>query len=241
MKKISEMSFFKKLVVGLNIAVFMLGSSICNAELKALTKNEMKSETAQAGLASFSMDNTNNSIRMFTDIHLETWTEIDSMKIGYYERGGVPGWDQDWSKPSGTGPGVQIGTAVSPMQMDGFVFKADFQDLGVEKPSLKRLVIGTNRLNGSITANLNSFTGIYNSALTDASDPNADKALVRQNLGEKTFNFDSGATEVQAENKGFFIVITPEGEHPGIQIVAGYNEINIPNNGIGGGEWWNKQ
>lgn len=244
-------------ICGIAFISSLVISSPVSAELKSLNEKQMRNETAQSGLVTFSENG--NRIRMYTDIHLETWADIDSMKIGYYERsvpasgGGTVnqiGWDQDWSKatrPDGsTTNGVMLGTQTKPLQMDGFVFKADFNgDLGgAEKPSLKRLVIGTNRLTGDISANMKSFTGIYNSSIVadGASDPNANKPLIRQNLGEKTFNFGANytTTEDQSKNEGFFLVITPEatGGNTGIQIVAGYNEMNISTK-PGGSEWWN--
>lgn len=220
---------------GIFVSAFILFSNSQSfAELKAMTDKEMRSETAQAGLASFSQ--SDNTVRMFMDIHLETWTEIDSAKIGYYSRDSVPGWDQSWQN-------IKIGTQDIPLQMDGFVFKADFEDLQTsDKPTLKRLVIGTNRLVGTMQANIESFTGVYNPALTGESAP-VDPYYTRANLGDKTFNFSSPTTEVdKSENQGFFIVITPEGNgtHSGIQVVAGYNELNISSSPFSQGEWWDK-
>jgi hypothetical protein len=172
---------------------------------------------------------------MFMDIHLETYTEIDSMKIGYYDNGSGPGWDQDWRN-------VKIGTSVTdPMLMDGFVFKADFNDLQTaSRPTLKRLVIGTNRLAGTMSADIASFTGVYNPAI-NASGAQGGTALTRENLGNTEFNFASPESETDKSlNQGFFIVITPEGDHPGIQVVAGYNELNISSSPFSQGEWWDK-
>lgn len=231
-------------------ALILLPVNPANAELKSLSEKAMRNETAQAGLASFSKNDT--SIRMFTDIHLETWTDIKSMKIGYYDNGTAGmGWDQDWRN-------VKIGTsATDQMKMDGFVFKADFDDLvNSEKPNLKRLVIGTNRLIGTVQANIDSISGVVNPVIlnrttTDTNPVVYDRTKLSGQTGEDTTTFTyasgsvaSGGTEDKATNEGFFIVITPPGAgvaHPGIQIVAGYNEINIPSNPLySQGEWWDK-
>lgn len=232
-------------------AVILLFINPAYAELKSLSEKAMRNETAQAGLASFSKNDT--SIRMFTDIHLETWTDINSMKIGYYDNGsaGGLGWDQNWRN-------VKIGTsATDQMKMDGFVFKADFDDLvNTDKPNLKRLVIGTNRLIGTVQANIDSISGVVNPVIlnrstTDTAPVVYDRTKLSGQAGDETTTFTyasgsvaSGETENKATNEGFFIVITPPGAgvaHPGIQIVAGYNEINIPSNPLySQGEWWDK-
>lgn len=233
MKKNRNM-YFPRIIYGAFILICMVPSLVFG-ELKSLSEKEMRTETAQAGLASFSQ--SDNTIRMFMDIHLETWTEIDSAKIGYYARDANMGWDQNWQN-------VKIGTSVTdPMKMDGFVFKADFNDLQTaSKPTLKRLVIGTNRLIGTMQANMESFTGVYNPDLT-ANTGDDGRPLPRTNLGDTTFNFASPATETdKSQNQGFYIVITPEGNgsHPGIQVVAGYNELNISSSPFSQGEWWDK-
>lgn len=73
----------------------------------------------------------------------------------------------------------------------------------MEKPSLKRLVIGTNRLNGT-TANLNSFTGIYNSALTNASDLNVDQDLSVRTLVRKLLILIQGQLKSNVIIKDFY-------------------------------------
>lgn len=236
MKKNNVMPFSRIFYGALILLCIFMGPSVAFAELKSLSEKEMRHETAQAGLASFSQ--SVNTIRMFMDIHLETWTEIDSAKIGYYARDANMGWDQSWQN-------VKIGTSVTdPMKMDGFVFKADFNDLQTaSKPTLKRLVIGTNRLIGTMQANMESFTGAYNPNLTVANTTDDGRPLSRTNLGDTAFKFASPETETdKSQNQGFYIVITPEGNgiiNPGIQIVAGYNEVNI-NSYFTPGAWWDK-
>lgn len=225
-------------IISLSLAFFIASPSY--AEMKTMTDRELKNETAQAGLASFSR--SENTIRMFMDIHLETYTTVDSMKTGYYSRdaGVSAGWDQDWQK-------VNIGTSVTdPMKMDGFVFKADFNenlDTSTTRPTLKRLVIGTNRLVGTMTAeNIASFTGIYNPLLSPASTQGG-AVLTRTPLGKTSFGFASPSEETDAnrkDNQGFFIVIAPEGDRSGIQVVAGYNELSISDGAFNTTDWWDR-
>lgn len=202
------------------------------AELKSMTTKELKSETGQAGLTEFTTLG-DTTARLFTDIHLETWTDISSAKIGNYTRSeSTRMWDQNWTD-------IKIGTETTPLQMDGFVFKADFDNLNIDNPSLKRIVIGTNRLVGTVEANLQSFTGYYNPALTaDSNDPSG--PVIREQLGTKEFNFTADGDKYN--DQGFFIVITPDtnADHPGIQIIAGYNELNITTSLADQSPWWDK-
>jgi hypothetical protein len=184
--------------------------------LDELSKDEMKTTTGQRALTDFSI--TENTTRMFINTHIETYTEIESMKLGYYERNSVSGWDQNWTN-------LKFGNETENLTMDGFILKADFNDLNSSNPELKRLIIGTNRLNGTISGNFESFTGAYNPILTtDTTDDTTPVNIVtRQNLGQKEFNFDSTDSD-----KGFFLILSPDtANHSGIHSIMGYTEHNI--------------
>lgn len=60
-----------------------LMSPIASAELKMLMDNELR-EVTGAGIADFTING--NSARLFLDIHIETYAEIDSFKTGFYEK-----------------------------------------------------------------------------------------------------------------------------------------------------------
>jgi len=194
--------------------------------LEAMTKKELKTTTGQAGVADFSV--SENTIRTFVNTHIATWTEIDSVKLGYYDNGsGTPGWDQNWTN-------LSFGDSSNDFVIDGFIIKADFDNLSSTNPNLKRLIIGTNRVNGTFTGTFNSFSGAYDPSLTaDTSDDGNDKTIYsRQNLGDKTFTFDSSVS-----NKGFFLILSPNAAHSGIQSVLGYTESSIDGK-FALNEWW---
>lgn len=200
-----------------------LGTS-ANAELKAMAPEDLKSATAQAGFTDFSLNN--NTARLFLDIHIETFTTINKFTAGNYTGGS----DQSWTD-------VHIGTdTTTPLVIDGIVLMADFEEgtLG-SNPKLERVIIGSNRLQGSISAMISSYTGIYSSALTSGGSP--DTILRRFDpsnggVDRTTFNFDSSTS-----NQGLFFILNVDGSNTGVQVVAGYNEKNIPN-GPTGVSWW---
>lgn len=193
------------------------------AELKPMNQDEMKTATAQAGFTDFSLNNS--TARLFLDIHIETYSTIEKFTAGNYNGGS----DQTWNT-------VKLGQDdENLLSVDGIVFMADFEEgsLG-SNPKLERVVVGSNRLQGQISALISNFTGIYSSALTGGGSP--DTICVRQDLSNggterTTFNFDS-----TLENRGLFFILNVESGNPGVQIVAGYNETTIPTSPSG--PWW---
>lgn len=191
-----------------------------SAELTALSKTEMKEATGQQGMTNYSVEG--NIARLFVDVHIETAGTIDSIKTGHYSGG----WDNDFT-------GVTIGSDANPVTVDGMVFIADFDNINSSNRSLQTVVMGTNRIQGSVSATMNSYTGVYNDALTGGSG-NA-VYCNRTNLGNTTFNFDSNISET--ENMGFFMVYTFDGVNPGVNFISGYDENTITNS-LSAGEWW---
>jgi hypothetical protein len=219
--------------------LFMLGQlfiscflfvSASQAELKSLSPDELKSSTAQAGLVDFSINNT--TARIFLDIHIETQATIESLSAGWYEKdvgaGPTSGWDQKWN-------GVTLGNSTESLSIDGLVFRADFDDLSAPDPVLQRIVVGSNRLQGNLAAEFASFSGIYNDILTGGAGSPV-SGLSRTSLGNVTFNFNSNAVP-DSDSRGLFFILNTSGSNIGIQVVAGYNEHNIPTTSPG--PWWN--
>lgn len=213
------------------LASMTLFTSFSNAELKAMSEGELKTTTAQAGLIDFSLNK--NTARLFLDIHIETYATIRGFSAGNYAVNNIDGWDQKWND-------IQLGSASEPLVIDGLVFMADFEEgtLGVD-PVLERVVIGSNRLQGTISALISRYTGIYSSALTNGGSP--DTILNRKNLTNTDpdivgttrteFNFDSTVSD-----KGLFLILNIDKSNFGIQVVAGYNETTIPTTATG--PWW---
>lgn len=199
-----------------------------HSELKAMTGDELKTTTAQAGFTNFTLNN--NTARLFLDIHIETYATINSFAAGWYTKAGSAGWDQKWDT-------LKIGTSASdPLVIDGLVFITDFDDLSKTDPVLERVIIGSNRLQGTISGNFSSFTGIYSSSLTGSGSPDAilDRSTVLSG-SPVNFVFDSNASATS--DKGLFFVLNMNPGNFGIQVVAGYDEKSLPLSGSGT-PWW---
>jgi hypothetical protein len=190
--------------------------------LEALSKEKMKETIGQRALTDFST--TDTTTRLFLNTHIETFTEIESIKLGYFERNGLNGWDQDWTNMS-------FGTQQTNLTIDGLIIKADFDDLNSSEPVLKRFIIGSNMLNGTVSGNFNSFTGTYNPVLEGGNASDAQE-YTRANLGNKTFTFDS-----TSEGQGFFLILNPEAASQGIHTIMGFSEGNIQA-AFGADHWW---
>jgi hypothetical protein len=171
-----------------------------------MSEGELKETTAQAGFTSFSM--SDNTAQIFLDIHIETYATIDSLSAGYYSRSGSLGWDQKWNN-------ITLGdkSSDSPLTIDGLIIIADFENVSSSTDrTLQRVIIGSNRLQGSISADFASFSGAYTSAvLSDGSGEN----VYRKQLGMVTMNFDSRTTDT-----GLYFVLTKDGKNAGIQVVT---------------------
>ncbi|VFQ45074.1 hypothetical protein MSL71_27310 [Desulfoluna butyratoxydans] len=209
---------------------FFCAAAPSPAKLKPLAPSEMKETTAQQGFTQFVMDN--NTARMFLDIHMETYTTVNAFSAGYYEKNGVTAWDQQWSE-------VSIGNSVNDdMDIDGLMFMADFNGTTNE---LQRVVIGSNRLQGDLTATFNSYSGTYNTALTggswEAADltraPVTEPATPGDPVPSTTFAFNSDG--YADKDMGLFFIINMEGPQQGVQVVAGFDEQSLTP-----GQWWDK-
>lgn len=198
------------------------------AELKPMDDSNLKSTTAQQGFTQFVMDN--NTARMFLDIHVETYTEIGALSGGYYAKGGTTGWDQQWNT-------ISLGSAATPLTIDGLVLMADFDNTN----RLQRIVFGSNRLQGDLTATFNSYSGTYNTALLSGGtwgEPTI-APLNRANLGQTSFHFNSDGD--QTKDMGLFFILNMNdntaipGSQQGLQVVAGFDEKTLK---AGTTSWW---
>lgn len=207
---------------------FYLNPALSYAELKPMTGEELKTATAQAGFTNFTM--SNNTARLFLDIHIETYATMKNFSAGWYDKAGTSGWDQKWDT-------ISFGESTDkPLEIDGLVFIADFDDTTKVDPVLQRVIFGSNRLQGKISGNFSSFSGIYSSALTGSGSP--DTILDRSTIlsGSATeFVFDSNASSTN--DRGLFFILNMDTNNFGVQVVAGYDEKSIPITGSGT-PWW---
>ncbi|BCS95559.1 hypothetical protein DSLASN_11910 [Desulfoluna limicola] len=190
--------------------------------------SELKEATAQQGFTQFIM--SNDTARMFLDIHIDTYTTIDSLSSGWYGKDriidnatvSVTGWDQQWNN-------ISIGNSTDDsMTIDGLVLMADFDATG---SNLQRIVFGSNRLQGDLSADFSTYSGTYNNALLTGGTWGAASTLDRETLGSTTFHFNSNG--YQANDMGMFFIINMDGPQQGLQVVSGFDEQSLSPN-----QWW---
>jgi hypothetical protein len=125
-------------------------SLLCDEELSALYAK---------GFSNFSI--TNGEVKIELNINFSTYTQIDSLKLGYHdEHFRIAGnknlgnaWDEDWTD-------VSIGTSGEDLVANGLILQAKFSN--IDDPANRtldwvRLTIPN--MEGSIFADFNSFTG----------------------------------------------------------------------------------
>ena len=111
--------------------------------------DEELSEVTGEGFSSFTLDPATGVARAFFNINAYTYTEIASLKMGYYDGA----WDQDWTN-------VSLGSATEDLQVKGLYLEAGFSSLtDPSNRQLNYISIGTPNLTGPITADFNSFSG----------------------------------------------------------------------------------
>jgi len=151
-----------------NISIFLTGfillawlivlpSSLCAAGLHELSDTEMAGVYGY-GFSTFSLNG--DVVKLdFTGVTLSTWTEIASMKMGYYTKGTL-GWDNDWEN-------VSLGSSGTPLVLTGLYIEAGFSNItDPANRQLEYLRIGTPNMTGAVTAKFNSFSGTLNNGGT---------------------------------------------------------------------------
>lgn len=187
-------------------------------KLTKMNDSSMKNTVGQAGFTDFSM--VDNTARLFVDIHIETIGTIDKFATGHPSN-----YDLQFDN-------IKLGDAGSdtPLTVDGLVVIANFDD----SKNLERLVIGSNMLNGQITANMNSYSGVYNDNLIPGNAA-AGTAVEQDRLPVGT---PGDPTTFDFKNQGMFLVLTNTPgisgtDRVGFRMVSGYDETTI-----GSSNWW---
>ena len=120
------------------------------AEMELISDENLKEVRGQ-GVISFTRDG--DTLKAAFDIGIETYTQIDSFKLGYYNDGTSLGWDQDWTN-------VSLGSPSKNLEIHGFYIQAVFYN--IDDPAtrgLQSVTIGTTNMSGTISATFNSFSG----------------------------------------------------------------------------------
>ncbi len=161
------------------------------AGLHELSEGEMAAVYAY-GFSEFTL--TGDLARInFNNITISTWTEISSMKMGYYDKGGTTAWDNDWTT-------VSAGTSGSDLVGKGLFIEAKFSNIaGSTTRTLEYLRIGTPNLLGTVSANFNSFSGTVDGV-----------SYIRQPLGAATITANNTGAD-----KSFYLSLERSGSQMG--------------------------
>ena len=153
-----------------SLLVLLLAPAPLSAQMARLADDELAAVTGH-GFSSFSVTQENglDIARMNLDIRATTFTEIDSLKMGHWDKGAGTGWDQNWL-------GTDLGEDADHLSLSGFFMEARFTDLdNADTRQLTGITFGYRSVTGTISADLQSFSGTIQGVAHD-----------RANLGETT-------------------------------------------------------
>ena len=218
---------FKKVLL---LFVFFIISALIlpaagTAELRALDDDEM-TEIYATGFSDFQINDLGNGLTetyALFNIQAYTYTEIDSLKLGYHDeynyKDPTPsyGWDEDWEN-------VRIGGALNDPSQDfyaeKFYFSAIFDNIDdASIRELKSVKFGFEKIEGDIYADFINFSGTINDG---AGAPEYNGHIL--NLGPVTITGDPGGTDgtggmeislnIENYDKGYWVtfdnaVVTP--------------------------------
>jgi len=130
--------------------ILVISAPVIHAWMWEMADEEL-SEVTGEGFSSFTLEN--DVARAYFNITAATFTEIDSLKMGYYDDGSSYGWDQDWV-------GVSLGSASEDLVCKGLYIEAGFSNIAdPDNRALNYLKVGTPDMTGPISANFISFSG----------------------------------------------------------------------------------
>ena len=136
----------------------ILPPSRCDASMHELSNGEMAAVYAY-GFSTFSLTGDVAKIDL-PNVTARTWTEIASMKMGYYDRGGTTAWDNDWTN-------VSLGSSATDLVAKGIYMEVTFSNISdPANRKLESIRIGTRELTGAVAANFNRFTGTLDNNVT---------------------------------------------------------------------------
>ncbi len=115
-------------------------------------------------------DGTYDIASMQFNVQVSTYTDIDSLKMGYWNNGNGLGWDQNWTN-------VQMGSSTSDLKLNGYIFQAKFTNINdPANRQLQEVKLGFTDVTGTLTANFASLSKINGPA--------------RDQEGVKTYQFN---------------------------------------------------
>ena len=194
----------KILFVQLAVAACLLAVPAAGcAAMGVMSDSELDAISAK-GFSSFSMVD-GVALADFTGLAVSTYTEIDSLKMGYWDRndGNGTGWDQNWT---GVKLGASLADPTGDLTLNGFYVKAVFDPTTIDDPANRRLTrvsMGSSDVSGDLSANFASLSR----ELTEGGLP----VIVnnRANVGEATYHFDhtelSLNVVLEGQDKGIWV------------------------------------
>ncbi|MCF8026610.1 MAG: hypothetical protein K9K82_14130 [Desulfobacteraceae bacterium] len=218
--RINYLFFLLAFGAALSMGVFFVP---CRAEMAEMSNAQM-AEIHGHGATNLYIEG--NSVRLFLDVHMETYGEIDSAKAGYYEKNGQTGWDMDWNN-------LTLGQSMDkPLVTDGLVFRVAFDDINASNKQLERFFIGTNNMSGQISGDFTTTSG--------AVHPDVVGAGQTQPIVMDRGNDLQAYGAVNISDSGFFIDMNLDGQSPerGIKTIVGYPETKAYNFTFSGDDWW---
>lgn len=184
--------------ITLILAMAMLALMASPAHAFSEVSDEELSEVYAEGYSSFTLDLETGVAKALWNIEVRTFTEIESLKMGYYDNKGDGsgfGWDEDWTN-------VSLGSATEDLVCKGLFIEAKFTDItnSTGNRALEYIKVGTPSMTGPISATFNSFSGHIESGGVVAVDGQ------RLNLGTRT---------ITSTNSEFSIQLTATGPQAG--------------------------
>jgi hypothetical protein len=142
--------FVRGWVIFLFIMSLLTMPSVIYAWMWEMADEELAEVTGE-GFSSFTLEN--EVARAYFNITASTFTEIDSLKMGYYDDGTSYGWDEDWAD-------VSLGSSSEDLVCQGLYIETGFSNIAdPANRTLNYIKAGTPSMTGPISANFISFSG----------------------------------------------------------------------------------
>ena len=206
------------------LLIFLVLPASVIAETRKLSDAQLRNIYCKGATNLYIEDNT---VRLFLDMHMETYGEIDSAKAAYYEKNGSHNWDINWNNLT-LGEGMD-----TPLVTDGLVIRTEFDDISASNKKLIRIMIGSNHMNGRISGDFTTTTGAVNPNILSGASGTDPIVMNRSSELQAYDNMDIA-------DSGFFIDINFDGnsEERGIKTIVGYSESQAMDFTFSGGNWW---
>lgn len=159
------------------------------ASMVQMSDDELSGVVA-SGYSSFTLEG--DVARAYFNIETRTFTEIESLKMGYYDDGATLDWDQNWEN-------VSLGTATDDLIFDGLFIEASFSNItDADNRTLDSIKVGTPSLTGTVSADFISFSG----RIQNPTDGIIVEGHRLTTLGTCTINSDGGEFFMQLSRTG---------------------------------------